>query len=519
MASQLEIEATDVIKIILQFCKENNLHDSFDAIQRECQVSLNTVDNIEQFVTDITHGRWDAVLPQIATLKLPTDKLVALYEQIVLELAEVREVDTARAMLRQTRVFEALKRDDPERYLKLERLCMQEHPDLRDLYAGRSKSKRRTAIAQALSQEVTVVPPSRLVALIGQALRWQQHQGTLPPGVAYDLFRGAAATARDEGEAPVKEQEMEIKLGGKKNHPECAAFSPDGQALATGSADGFIELWDPATGKLRKNLSYQKEGAFMLHDAAVLCLAWSKDSEVLASGSSDGQIKVWRVSAGQCLRRFDGAHTQGVTSVALSWDKSHVLSGSFDGTARVHGLRSGKMLKEFRGHTSYVNSVAYCGDGGQVLTGSSDGTVRLWDAKSCDCVRSFRPARAEGSGELPINAAIPVPGISDLVVVCDRSSTAHVMNLEGMVVRALPARREGSSVKVKDFVACAVSPRGGLAYCLTEDGFVYCFELGGGSLEGSFNAHDGGAIGLCHHPHRNVVATWATAGLLRTFRS
>ena len=190
-----------MIKVILQFCKENGLVESLKAIQvsvallcislyhaqhqthhthsissftsqNECQVTLNTVDNLETFVADIHAGRWDAVLPQVANLKLPKKKLEDLYEQIVLELIELREIDTARAMLRQTQVFAGMQQDAPERYLALERTCNRTFVDVRELYKGSTREKQRAALAHSLSAEVAAVPPSRLMVLIGQAMKW-----------------------------------------------------------------------------------------------------------------------------------------------------------------------------------------------------------------------------------------------------------------------------------------------------------------------------------------------------------
>merc|ERR1719154_176681 len=111
---------------------------------------------------------------------------------------------------------------------------------------------------------------------------------------------------------------------------------------------------------------------------------------MLATGSEGGNIYVWKITTGQCLRKFEKAHSKGVTSLQFSKDSSQLLSASFDMTIRVHGLKSGKTLKEFRGHTSYVNCVTFTADAHQLISASSDGTVKVWNAKTTECTNTFK---------------------------------------------------------------------------------------------------------------------------------
>uniref|UniRef100_A0A8C4ZYH4 WD40 repeat-containing protein SMU1 n=1 Tax=Gadus morhua TaxID=8049 RepID=A0A8C4ZYH4_GADMO len=500
------MESADVIRLIMQYLKENRLYRTLSALQEETTVYLNTVESIDSFVLDVTRGHWDAVLLAIQSLKLPQDTLVDLYEQVVLELIEMREVGAARSLMKQTEPMLLLKRSQPGRFRHLEGLLTRAFFDPREAYPGGSgKDKRRRAIARSLVREVSVVPPSRLMGLLEQSLKRQHQLALLAPGVpdgSSTPFPGSGAeNGPEEEESCPSRLYGHIKFG-QQAHVNCACFSPDGRYLITGSVDGFIEVWNFRTRKIsrvRRHFSFHLHGSFYANSSKVFVLVHVRACV----------LQVWKLHSGLCLRRFERAHSKGVTSLSFSKDSSLILSSSLDCSIRIHEMRSGRTLRRLCGHASFVNDVSFTEDGRHILSASSDATVKvIWNTKTSECLHTLT---ALSGPDTPVYNVLPLPRHPELFVACTHSSTLLVLNLQGQTVRTLSSGRTQGG----EFVCCAVSPRGGWVYCVGEDRVLCCFRLATGRLEKTLTVHEKDVIGIVHHPHQNLIATYSEDGQLR----
>ncbi len=163
------------------------------------------------------------------------------------------------------------------------------------------------------------------------------------------------------------------------------AFSPDGQFLASCSADKFVKVFKVADYSLTKSL----EG----HTGAVLGIAWSTDGKQLASAGADSALKIWNVEAGEQAASIT-EHKQEVTAVRFLPGKREVMTTAGDRLGRIWNADDGKLIRVLQGAGDFLLSLDVSADGKILLAGSQTGDVHLWKGEDGQPLRTLSPAPA-----------------------------------------------------------------------------------------------------------------------------
>ena len=165
-------------------------------------------------------------------------------------------------------------------------------------------------------------------------------------------------------------QELQT-LSGHKNFVTSVVFAPSGGALASGSLDQEVKVWDVASGQASKTLDQPGQ--------AVNSLTYTKDGKLLASAGGN-IVMVWDAASGkQAIKPIKAQTNPTHLAVAFSPDGKTMLVGTRDGL-KAYDPATGDLGKTtYQGSAGQVESIAFSPDGSLVASASGT-TVDLLDA-------------------------------------------------------------------------------------------------------------------------------------------
>ncbi len=164
-------------------------------------------------------------------------------------------------------------------------------------------------------------------------------------------------------------------------------FSPDGQTLATATANHSVKLWG-INGTLLHTLSG--------HQGSVFAVSFSPQGHLLVTGSTDKTAKIWRIEPNSptppILLQTITAHTKEISDISFSPDGEILATASYDNQVKLWKITptgTAELLTTLTGHQSGVSTVNFAPNGQTLATASGDGRVKLW-TRDGELINAFK---------------------------------------------------------------------------------------------------------------------------------
>lgn len=147
-------------------------------------------------------------------------------------------------------------------------------------------------------------------------------------------------------------------------------FLPNGKQLIAGYVDGKLSIWDLDKPQQPIHLAG--------HTGSVNCLSCSPDGNLFASASSDQKIILWDSGHKTPVVQLYG-HTEPVWAIDFSPDGNSIASGSSDENIIIWSTTSGKITNRLTGKLGRINCLTFSNDGNRILSGGENGRLHLWN--------------------------------------------------------------------------------------------------------------------------------------------
>ncbi len=149
-----------------------------------------------------------------------------------------------------------------------------------------------------------------------------------------------------------------------------AAFSPDGQLLASGDHNGIVHVWNVQERRIIAQLER--------HSAAVGSVKFSPDGRTLVSAGNDGLINLWDVSNWERLGSIP--NNGAAYTVKFSPDGKTIATSGWE--VSLWSVKSGEKIATMSEGSDWIRAVAFSSDSTTLASGGRDGTVRVQNIKT-----------------------------------------------------------------------------------------------------------------------------------------
>jgi WD40 repeat protein len=272
---------------------------------------------------------------------------------------------------------------------------------------------------------------------------------------------------------------------GHINSIHSLSFSPNGQYLASGSADQTILIWNLETLSKEKKISG--------HQGIVEAVLFTHQGDQIISASWDYKIKVWDFNSGENIKDLTG-HTGWIKALALTTDDQTLVSGGTDQTIKIWSLKTGNLIHNLTDHQGAIHCLAISPNNLLLASGSQDNTIKIWELKTGKYLFTI-------TGHSATVEDLIFSPTGQILISGSQDQTIKIWNLNtGKIINTLNGHSQG----INDL---ALRSKGDLLISGSNDKTITIWHLGTGELLETIFAHNSGIKAVAFHPKIRLLAS------------